>query len=165
MYIKLLLGILLGYVRIQVEGHYVERFINICISRKIFIWNLKREKGVKLFLNIGINDFKKISKIAKKANCKIKIVRKRGIPFLLHRYKKRKIFVVFLLVISLLIFISSRYIWNIEVSVEDNLTVENIENDLEKLGLKQGVLKKTIDSNRIINDLRLNRNDIAWVRN
>ena len=165
MYIKLLLGILLGYVRIQVEGYYVERFINICINRKIFIWNLKREKGVKLFLNIGINDFKKISKIAKKANCKIKIVRKRGIPFLLHRYKKRKIFVVFLLVISLLIFISSRYIWNIEVSVEDNLTVENIENDLEKLGLKQGVLKKTIDSNRIINDLRLNRNDIAWVRN
>ena len=165
MYIKLLLGILLGYVRIQVEGYYVERFINICINRKIFIWNLKREKGVKLFLNIGINDFKKISKIAKKANCKIKIVRKRGIPFLLHRYKKRKIFVVFLLVISLLIFISSRYIWNIEVSVEDNLIVENIENDLEKLGLKQGVLKKTIDSNRIINDLRLNRNDIAWVRN
>ena len=165
MYIKLLLGILLGYVRIQVEGYYVERFINICINRKIFIWNLKREKGVKLFLNIGINDFKKISKIAKKSNCKIKIVRKRGIPFLLYRYKKRKIFVVFLLVISLLIFISSRYIWNIEVSVEDNLTVENIENDLEKLGLKQGVLKKTIDSNRIINDLRLNRNDIAWVRN
>ena len=66
---------------------------------------------------------------------------------------------------SLLIFISSRYIWNIEVSVEDNLIVENIENDLEKLGLKQGVLKKTIDSNRIINDLRLNRDDIAWVRN
>ena len=165
MYIKLLLGILLGYVRIQVEGYYVERFINICINRKIFIWNLKREKGVKLFLNIGINDFKKISKIAKKSNCKIKIVRKRGIPFLLYRYKKRKIFVVFLLVISLLIFISSRYIWNIEVSVEDNLTVENIENDLEKLGLKQGVLKKTIDSNRIINDLRLNRDDIAWIRN
>ena len=165
MYIKLLLGILLGYVRIQVEGYYVERFINICISRKIFIWNLKREKGVKLFLNIGIKDFKKISKIARKANCKIKIVRKRGVPFLLHRYKKRKIFAIFLLVISLLIFISSRYIWNIEVSVEDNLIIENIEYDLEKLGLKQGILKKSIDSNKIINDLRLNRNDIAWVRN
>ena len=141
------------------------RFINICISRKIFIWNLKREKGVKLFLNIGINDFKKIPKIARKANCKIKIVRKRGVPFLLHRYKKRKIFAIFLLVISLLIFISSRYIWNIEVSVKDNLIIENIENDLENLGLKQGVLKKSIDSNKIINDLRLNRSDIAWVRN
>ena len=86
-------------------------------------------------------------------------------PFLLHRYKKRKIFAIFLLVISLLIFISSRYIWNIEVSVEDNLIIENIEYDLEKLGLKQGMLKKSIDSNKIINDLRLNRNDIAWVRN
>lgn len=165
MYIKLLLGILLGYVRIQVEGYYVERFINICISKKIFIWSLKRKKGVKLFLNIGIKDFKKISDIAKRSNCKIKIIRKRGVPFLLHRYKKRKIFVLFLLIISLLIFISSRYIWNIEVSVKDNLTIENIENDLKKLGLKQGVLKKSIDSNKIINDLRLNRSDIAWIRN
>ena len=86
-------------------------------------------------------------------------------PFLLHRYKKRKIFAIFLLVISLLIFISSRYIWNIEVSVKDNLIIENIENDLENLGLKQGVLKKSIDSNKIINDLRLNRSDIAWIRN
>ena len=165
MYIKLLLGILLGYVRIQVEGYYVERFINICISKKIFIWNLKRKKSVKLLLNIGIKDFKKISDISKKSNCKIKIIKKRGVPFLLHRYKKRKIFVLFLLIISLLIFISSRYIWNIEVSVKDNLTIENIENDLKKLGLKQGVLKKSIDSNKIINDLRLNRSDIAWVRN
>ena len=165
MLIKLLIQIILGYVRIEVEGYYIERFINLCTNRKIFTWNLKRDSGVKLFLNIGINEFKKISKIARKANCKIKIVRKRGVPFLLHRYKKRKIFAIFLLVISLLIFISSRYIWNIEVSVEDNLIIENIEYDLEKLGLKQGMLKKSIDSNKIINDLRLNRNDIAWVRN
>ena len=90
MYIKLLLGILLGYVRIQVEGYYVERFINICISRKIFIWNLKREKGVKLFLNIGINDFKKISKIARKANCKIEIVRKEECHFYYIDIKKER---------------------------------------------------------------------------
>ena len=41
MYIKLLLGILLGYVRIQVEGYYVERFINICIEKKIFLSKMK----------------------------------------------------------------------------------------------------------------------------
>ena len=48
MLIKILLKYILGYVRIAVEGYYIERFINICTTNKILIWNIKREKGVKL---------------------------------------------------------------------------------------------------------------------
>ncbi len=50
----------------------------------------KREKGVRLYLNIGIKDFFEAVKIAKKLKCKVKITQKRGIPFLLNKYKKRK---------------------------------------------------------------------------
>ena len=127
MFIKLLVRLLFGYVRIEVEGYYIERFINICTNNKILIWNLKREKGVKLYLNIGINDFKKLSAIARKTNCKIKILRKKGIPFLLNRYKKRKIFAIFLMLVMLIIFISSKYVWNVNISVKDDLQLENIE--------------------------------------
>ena len=82
MYIAILLRLILGYVRIEVEGYYIERFINICQNKKILIWNLKREKGVQLFFNIGISDFKKLKEISRKTNCKIKIKRKKGIPCL-----------------------------------------------------------------------------------
>jgi similar to stage IV sporulation protein len=82
MFIKILLKYILGYVRITVEGYYIERFINICTTSKILIWNLKREKGVRLYLNIGIKDFFEAVKIAKKLKCKVKIIQKRGIPFL-----------------------------------------------------------------------------------
>ena len=64
MFIKILLKYILGYVRITVEGYYIERFINICTTSKILIWNLKREKGVRLYLNIGIKDFFEAVKIA-----------------------------------------------------------------------------------------------------
>ena len=99
MFIKILLKYILGYVRITVEGYYIERFINICTTSKILIWNLKREKGVRLYLNIGIKDFFEAVKIAKKLKCKVKITQKRGIPFLVHKYKKRKIFVITFLII------------------------------------------------------------------
>ena len=85
MFLKIIFSYLLGYLRITVEGYYIERFINICQNKKILIWNLKREKGVKLFFNIGIKDFKSLKQISRKTNCKIKIIRKKGIPFLLHR--------------------------------------------------------------------------------
>ena len=163
MIIKLILRLLLGYVRIEVEGYYVEKFINICTNRKILIWNLKRKNGVKLLLNIGIKDFKIISKICKKTNCKVKIVKRRGMPFLLNKYKKRKIFLISLVTIFILIFISSNYIWNIEIKVQDNLEIENIQQDLENIGLKKGILKKNIDTIQIINEIRLKRDDISWV--
>ena len=163
MFIKLLVRLLLGYLRIEVEGYYIERFINICTNNNILIWNLKREKGVKLYLNIGINDFRRISTVVKKTNCKVKILKKRGIPFLLHRYKKRKIFAIFLILISILIFISSTYVWSVEIAVKDNLELDNIEQEIESLGISRGIKKKQIDTDKIINELRLKRDDIAWV--
>ena len=163
MLIKLILRMIFGYVRIQVEGYYIERFINICTNRKILIWNLKRKKGVQLFLNIGIKDFKKLADISRRTNCKVRIKNKKGLPFLLYRYKKRKIFAIFLLIILIMIFISSRYIWNVDIIVQDNQIIENIEEDLQKLGLKQGIKKNKIDKEKIINEIRLHRKDISWI--
>ena len=126
MIIKILLQYLLGYVRISVEGYYIERFINICTTSKILIWNLKREKGVRLLLNIGIQDYYKAVNIAKKLKCRVKIVKKRGIPFIANKYRKRKIFLASIFIIIIAIYASSNYVWNIEIQIEDNLKLENI---------------------------------------
>ena len=163
MYIGILIRLILGYVRVEVEGYYIERFINICQNRKILIWNLKRQKGVKLYINVGAKDFKKLKEIARKTNCKIKIQKKRGLPFILHKYKKRKIFAIFLIIMLVLIYISSKYVWNIDVKVEENLRIENIQEDLNSLGLKKGILKSKVQTDKIVNEIRLKRNDIAWV--
>lgn len=163
MYIGIILRLILGYVKVEIEGYYIERFINICRNKKILIWNLKREKGVKLYFNIGIRDFKKLTEISKKTKCKVKIQEKKGLPFILHRYKKRKIFAIFLILISILIYSSSKYVWNIDIVVEDNLVIENIEHDIEELGIKKGIRKSQINTGEVINELRLKRNDISWL--
>ena len=163
MFIKILLNYILGYVRITVEGYYIERFINICRNNKIMIWNLKRDKSVRLNLNIGIKDFKEIKKIAKKTKCKVKIVKKKGLPFLFNRYKKRKIFFGFLLLILVLIGISSNFIWNIEIKIENAEQLDNIYEDITSAGLETGKMKNKINTKEIINQIRLKRNDIAWM--
>ena len=73
MLIKILLSYIYGYIRVSIEGYYIERFINICANKKIVIWNLRRDKNVKLYFNVSINDFKEIVKIAKKIKCHTKI--------------------------------------------------------------------------------------------
>ncbi|MBR3162763.1 MAG: sporulation protein YqfD, partial [Clostridia bacterium] len=163
MLIRILIKYLIGYVRIVVEGYYIERFINICTTSNILIWNLQREKNIRLYLNIGINDFKKISSICKKTKCRVKIKSKHGIPFLLNKYRKRKIFVILLIAISMSIYFSSNYIWNIEIKNDSGKQFENLVEDLNTSGLSVGKLKSKIDTKDVINKIRLKRDDVAWI--
>lgn len=163
MLIKILFNYIIGYIRISIEGYYIERFINICRNDKITIWNLKRDKNVRLKLNIGIKDLKRIAKIAKKTKCKMKILKKKGLPFFLNKYKKRKIFFIFLVLIIILLSISSNFVWNIEIVEENNEQIENIYQDITDAGLSIGKPKSQVNSKEIINKIRLNRDDIAWM--
>ena len=163
MFFKIVFSYILGYLRISIEGYYIERFINICGNEKITIWNLKRNKNVKLELNIGIKDLKKVAKIAKQTKCKIKIIKKKGLPFLFNRYRKRKLFFVFLLVIIIGLGISSNFVWNIQIVEEDKESIENLYQDVVKSGLEIGKMKSKINTKDIINKVRLKRNDIAWM--
>ena len=163
MLIKIIFNYIIGYIRISIEGYYIERFINICKNNKITIWNLKRNKNVRIELNIGIKDLRKVAKIAKQSKCKLKILNKKGIPFLFNRYKKRKIFFTFLIIVVILLGISSNFVWNIEIVNENNESIENIYKDITDCGLTIGKLKSQINTKEIINKIRLNRDDIAWL--
>lgn len=163
MFLKIVMNYLLGYINISVEGYFIERFINICISKKILLWNLKRKKSSFLYANIGIRDFKKIKEIAKTTKCRVMIEAKKGIPFLLHRYKKRKLFVVFLLVVTAFILGMSGFIWNIEVTGNNTIPTSELTSLLNNNGLNIGMLKQKVDTKNIINTIRLQRGDIAWI--
>ena len=163
MLIKILLSYLFGYLKVIVEGYYIERFINICKNNKVAIWNLKRSKDICIQFKVSIHEFRKICKIAKKTKCKVKIVAKKGVPFLLHKYKKRKIFLFFLILLILLMVVSSKFVWNVEIVEENGQPIENIEQDIEQAGLKVGKLKNNINTKEIINKIRLQRQDVAWM--
>lgn len=163
MFFKILLYKLIGYIRINVEGFYIEKFINICRQNGIFLWGIKREKASIMHTNISIKDFKKIKRITKQINCRVHIERKKGLPFFLDRYKKRKIFVIGLIAILLIIFGTSNFVWNIEVVGNEKINKDEIIQELKEQGLEIGTQKRKINKNEIINTIRLKRNDVSWV--
>ena len=163
MIIKIILDYILGYVNISVEGYYIERFINICISKGILLWNVKREKATYMIANVNIKEFKKLREVSKKTKCKMKMNAKKGLPFLIHRYRKRKIFFILLVIFLLLIFVTSKYVWNVEIEGTEKINPSEIIETLSSYGLTVGTLKSKIDTLEIINKLRLERDDIAWM--
>ena len=163
MLFNIALNYVTGYLKISVEGYFIERFINICISKNILLWNIRREKSSFLYANIGKKDFKRLKQIAKKTKCKIKIEEKKGIPFILYRYKKRKIFLILLFLIIISIYVSSNFIWNIEITGCTIINKEELMQELNQNGLNIGGLKNKIDTKQVINNIRLKRDDIAWM--
>ena len=163
MFLKILLNHLTGYINIKVESFFIERFINICISKKILLWNMKREKSSILYASISIRDYKRLKEIARKTKSKVKIQNKLGLPFIFHKYRKRKIFVLFFLLMIISLIITSNFIWNIELKGNINISSEEIIKVLNSNGLKVGMRKNNINTETIINNIRLQRNDIAWI--
>lgn len=163
MYIKILLNYILGYLNIELEGYFVEKFINICKSKNIFLWNIKRTKSTLVYMNIGIKDFKKATKIIKETKCRTKIKSKKGIPFIFNKYRKRKIFFAFLLILTVAVISLSNFVWNIEVTGNINISKEELLKDLKEQGLKLGKLKSKVDTKEIVNKIRLERDDLAWI--
>ena len=161
--VKIILNHILGYVKIKVESVFIERFINICISKRIFIWDIQREKSSIMYANIGIKDFKRLKNVAKKTKSKVSIEGKYGIPFLLHRYRKRKNFFILCSIILISLVAMSRFVWNIEIEGLQTIPKEEFMQELNDYGLKIGTRKSLIDSNSIINKMRLTRDDISWM--
>lgn len=152
-----------GYVDIVIEGYYIERFINICNSKQILLWNLKRDNSITLHASISIKDFKSLRSICKKTKCKLKIKNKKGLPFTLKKYRKRKIFLILLLVIIITIIVLSNFIWNIDVEGNTNISKDELLDIAEENGLAVGKIKGGIDTKEVINKIRLERDDVAWV--
>ena len=135
----------------------------MCISKKILLWNMKREKAAVLYANIGIKDYKRLKEVTRKTKTITHIEEKKGMPFLLYKYRKRKVFFLLLILLLAGLLVSSNYIWNIEVQGESSISKENIIESLQNEGLKIGMPKKKIDTYKIINNVRLNRDDISWI--
>lgn len=163
MILKIIYMFCAGYVDIKVEGFFIERFLNICRNKKIILQDMQREKSTYLKVKILKSDFKEIRHIAKTTKCKVKIEKKSGVPFFINRYRKRKIFAIAILVIAIFIFILTKFIWNIEVNGNEKISDEEIINLVSEYGIEIGKLKSNINTEKVSNQIRLERNDLSWI--
>ena len=106
---------IIGYLVIKVDGLSLEKFINLCVSRGIRLWGIKRISYTSLVANIGIKDFKALPPIVRKVHSKIKIVNKKGLPFLLYRFRHRKMLLIGIVIFMATLYVLSSFIWQVDV--------------------------------------------------
>jgi len=150
-----------GYVRLAVAGFSVERFLNMAAYRGVYLWDVERtEKGVEL--NVSIRGFKMLKNCAQKTKCRTKIVSKNGVPFLIHKYRHRKIFFGGVLFFVLGIITLASFVWHIEISGNEAVTHETLMTFLESEGLRTGALKFRLSDRELQTAILNNFPQISW---
>lgn len=152
-----------GVVTVQIEGFFTERFINLCRTHNIKIWNVRNITSGLVSFDIYISEFKKLRKIAKKTKCKVKIKSKKGIYFFAFKYRKRKLFIILAILLIISVCAFSNFIWNIKIVGNEKVDSETIYKSLKDSGFKIGKLKVGTQKSEIANKVRADIPEISWL--
>lgn len=153
---------LIGYLIIKVEGLSLEKFINLTISNGVFLWGIRRSGYTTMTACISVSGFKKLKGIARKVRCRVRIVDKKGLPFLLVRLRRRKMLFVGLAAFFIILYGLSSFIWTVDVEGNVKVPEDKLLNALAKYGIKPGAFKKGLDISAIENRLVIDVPDIWW---
>lgn len=123
----------------------------------------KEEKNSAMSMKISIKGFKMLRPIAKKTGCRVRILRKRGIPFVLHRYKRRKTFIAGAVLFVFLFYFMTSFVWTVEVTGNNKLATQIILDKVSAVGVKPGVLKYRVNPHDVSNNLMLDIKELSWV--
>lgn len=150
-----------GYVYVRLTGYAPERFLNLCGSRDILIWNLLPcEDGYEFCISVA--GFRQLKPILKKTRTHIRILRRVGAPFVTFRYRKRKLFGVGIFFFGMLLYYLSGFIWNIEINGNSYLSNEVILDFLKDEACTFGTKKSDISCETLEEALRSRYSEVIW---
>lgn len=156
------LRLILGFVEFEASGGFAERFLNLCTINGITLWNVIND-GVKVKACTDIKSYKTIRKSARNSGMKIKIVKKRGLPFFLKNNKARVGVLVGALLATAFLGFSSCIIWDVEISGNNYLKQDVLFESLTENGLRVGAFKSNIDTAVLEKNLLKEYPELSWV--
>jgi len=155
-----------GTVFVELRGTSPERFFNVCRSRKIPLYEVTTrvtDKGTVYVAKMKLKDYFKVKHAAKKAHC-IPYVRKRiGLPFFIKKYRSRIAFFAGGIYCFWLIWLLSRFVWDISVTGGFVHTEEELLSYLRGTGVVCGMRCEEVDCTEMERQLRIDYPDIGWV--
>ena len=153
-----------GIVLIEIQSLIPEKFINLMWKNNIYIKNIKKKSITTMTMEINLKDYYDIEDIAQKTSTKVKIIKRRGIVFLIIKLKKRITLVTGAILFIAIIYYLSTFIWSIKITSDKGLPPYIIRHQLKNYGVKPGINKNKVDVYKIEEELMKNNDSIMWVK-
>ncbi len=151
-----------GYLTVRMRGFTPERFLNLCRSNDIEIWDICCGEQCHEF-KASLADYWRVRPLVRKSQVHLDIIRKHGLPFFLHRNRKRKLYGVGVVSFFLVLFVMTRFIWDIQIDDNYHFTDDTLLHFLSSRDIVYGMPKHKVDCDQLEEDIRSAYPEILWV--
>ena len=140
-----------------------ERVLNLLGAKGIVFWDLTWESEICLRLRILLRQEDLLRKVAEQTGAEVTVLRRRGVPVLWGRFKRRYVLLAGLAAFWLLLFGGNLFIWEFRVSGNSTVPTETVLRALENYGITIGSPGLEIDQEDMRNHVLLELSDVSWL--
>lgn len=153
---------LTGYVVFAAAGGFPERFVNLCADMGIPVWDVRPQDGV-LLGRTTVPAYRRLRIAAKRAGMRLRVRERRGLPFFLHRNRKRFGVPLGAAVCFMILVLLSSRLWVIEIEGNDMLTSDTVREALREVGVREGMRPDAIDASAAERELLRLMPGVDWI--
>ena len=151
-----------GSVTVKADNENVTALLNLCMYHCIPYTDFTpTDSGI--LLSFRLSAWHRLKKEAEARGICFETVEKRGIPAVFQRYKHRIGFLLGFLMAAVLVFLSQRFVWDIEITGNERLTSSEIQAMLKQDGFHVGSYIPTANTDRIENRILMKTDSISWI--
>lgn len=143
------LELLAGEVRIRVRGASIERFLNACVRGGIYLRHTRRVDFGELHATVSIRDFRRLRRVMGRTGCRIHITARRGVPFILHRLRRRYVLVSGFAALGVLFWALTSFVWVVEIHAQPGISTYRLRETLREAGAYAGIPIQAVDETAI----------------
>lgn len=155
-------AVLLGAVKLRISGARPERFINLCVVHDFPLWQV-RWQGEYVYLYMSLPDFFKIRPLVRRSGVRVKVVGRRGWPFLWRRIRERRLLIPAMAAAAIAVYVFSSCVWFFEVRGNESIDAQTILEQAHRAGLRRGAWRPAINRDAVAREMILGIPALAWV--
>lgn len=150
-----------GYVEVRVVGPRPERLINLATVADLVIWDIRYGQRA-LTAKLTVRSFLELRPLARKAGCRVEILAKRGLPFLLRRLSRRQVLWAGAAASLALLYVAASIVWFVEVVGTAEVHPDTVLGAAARHGLRPGVWRGRVDRDTVETGILLEVPRLSW---
>ena len=152
-----------GYICLEINGGFRERFINLCAVRRITVFDVKYD-GPSLRIKVPIKMFPLLRDVASKTGVHIKVTRKCGLPFFIAENADRAGLLAGCIFFVLFVTVMNCFVWCIDAAGSEKYSSEQIANAAFDCGFRYGACRFFLNEGEIARNIYKSFvGELSWV--
>ena len=152
-----------GYVVIRAAGEGLPAFVNHASRGGVELKRLRRPGRQVLVAQVAAHQYRRLRRPARQAGVSVRVVRRRGLPFLLRRLARRPGLLAGAVVAAAIMAVLNSRIWAVEVRGLAGDEAQRLRAALLQMGVRPGAARSLVEPRQVEDQLLATLPDLAWV--